>query len=240
MTHSRLTAVLFDMDGVVTDTATAHFASWKQLFDAYLRARAGGDAFEPFTEAEYRRYVDGKPRYDGVMSFLASRDIWLPHGDADDDPARETICGLGNRKNRHFNAWLDDNRTEPFPGTLALIAKLKAAGVKIAVFSSSRNAEAVLRSAGVLDLFDARVDGRDMAALGLPGKPDPAILRQSLERLGARVEGAAVVEDASSGVEAGVRGGFSPVIGVAREGHRGELVDAGADIVVADLGELDF
>jgi len=239
-TNTRLSAVLFDMDGVITDTATAHFAAWKRLFDEYLRTRAGGDAFVPFTEADYRRYVDGKPRYDGVESFLRSRDISLPHGDEDDDPGEETVCGLGNRKNRHFNAWLDENHIEPFPGTLALIDKLKASGVKVAVFSSSRNAEAVLRSANVLDLFDAKVDGRDMAERGLPGKPDPAILMQSLERLGARVEGTAVVEDASSGVEAGARGGFSPVIGIAREGHRDELIEAGADIVVTDLAELDF
>jgi trehalose 6-phosphate phosphatase len=238
-TSARLSSILFDMDGVITNTATAHFAAWKRLFDDYLRDRSS-DGFKPFTEADYRKYVDGKPRYDGVESFLRSRDISLPRGDEGDDPDRETICGLGNRKNRHFNAWLDENHIEPFPGTLALIDKLKAAGVKIAVFSSSRNAEAVLRSAGVLDLFDAKVDGTDMAALALPGKPDPAILMQSLERLDARVEGAAVVEDASSGVEAGARGGFSPVIGVAREGHREELTDAGADIVVADLGELDF
>jgi trehalose 6-phosphate phosphatase len=240
MPRPRLSAVLFDMDGVITDTATAHFASWKLLFDGYLRIRAGGDRFKPFGEADYRKYVDGKPRYDGVRSFLASRVISLPDGEEDDDPDLETICGLGNRKNGLFNTWLAENRIEAFPGTLALVARLKAAGVKIGVFSSSRNAEAVLRSAGVLDLFDAKVDGLDMAELHLPGKPDPAILMQTLDRLGAGVEGAAVVEDASSGVEAGARGGFSPVIGVAREGHRGELVDAGADIVVSDLGEMDL
>jgi len=237
---TRLSAVLFDMDGVVTDTAHAHCTAWKRLFDEYLRDRAKGAAFEPFEEVDYRKYVDGKPRYDGVRSFLESRGVSLPYGDENGGPDIETIRELGNRKNGYFNAWLEANRIEPFPGTLALMDKLKASGVKIAVFSSSRNAEPVLRSAGVLDLFDARVDGRDMAALGLPGKPDPAILMQSLERLDARLEGAAVVEDASSGVEAGARGGFSPVIGVAREGHRGELSAAGADIVVADLAELDF
>jgi trehalose 6-phosphate phosphatase len=239
-TSARVSSVLFDMDGVVTNTAHAHFVAWKRLFDDYLLASARIDAIEPFSDADYRKYVDGKPRYDGVESFLASRDIALPYGDEDDRPEQETICGLGNRKERYFSAWLDENRVEPFPGTLALIDKLKGSGVKVAVFSSSRNAELVLRSAGVRDLFDAGVDGRDMAQLGLPGKPDPAILMQALERLGGRIEGAAVIEDAVSGVEAGARGGFAPVIGVAREGHRGELVNAGADIVVADLAELDF
>lgn len=236
----RLAAVLFDMDGVITDTAGAHAAAWQRLFDAYLEERAGGGDFRRFAPEDYRHHLDGKPRYDGVESFLASRGISLPFGDPDDAPGRATICGLGNRKNRYFQEWLAAHRIEAYPGSLALIAKLKAAGVKVAVFSASRNAEAVLRSAGVLELFDAKVDGQDMAALGLPGKPDPAILNQALDRLGEPIQRAAVVEDAVAGVRAGTAGGFGAVVGVARDGHERELEAAGAASIVGDLAELDF
>ncbi|MGE5271080.1 MAG: HAD family hydrolase, partial [Thiohalocapsa sp.] len=149
-------------------------------------------------------------RYDGVESFLASRGIALPHGNAEDDPDRETICGLGNRKNRYFAAWLEQNRVRAFPGTLAFIDGLKRTGIRIAVFSSSRNSEAVLRSAGVLELFDARVDGNDLVKQRLAGKPDPAMLLEAAARLGVTPKRAAVVEDAIAGVEAGVRGGLRP------------------------------
>jgi trehalose 6-phosphate phosphatase len=236
-------AVLFDMDGVVTDTASAHAAAWKQLFDEFLHVRAGstGEPLEPFDiDRDYRQYVDGKPRYDGVKSFLESRGIDLPWGSELDGPEAKTICGLGNRKNRLFSTWLSENRVSTFPGTLALIRCLRRAGVKTAVFSSSRNAEPVLRSAGALDLFDARVDGEDMARLGLPGKPHPAILQQAAECIGARRERTAVIEDAISGVQAGVRGGFVPTIGVARESDAADLTAAGAHAVVHDLSELAY
>jgi trehalose 6-phosphate phosphatase len=232
----RLDAVLFDMDGVVTDTAVAHFAAWKTLFDAFLRAR--DPEARPFDEADYREHVDGKPRYDGVAAFLASRGIALPHGEAGDDPDAGTVCGLGNRKNRLFNDWLAANRVEPFPGSLALLDALDAAGIPAAVFSSSRNADAVLASAGIRHRFRAKIDGSDGAALSLPGKPDPAYLVEAARRLGADPARAAVIEDALSGVEAGRRGGFAHVIGIDRDGDGSALRGAGATITVADLAEL--
>lgn len=238
-----LKAVLFDMDGVVTDTATAHAAAWQRLFDEYLsaRAEAGGEAFRPFDIGrDYRQYVDGKPRYDGVASFLASRGIQLPYGSEGDEPDAQTVCGLGNRKDRHFRAWLAHNPVEPYPGTLTFIDALRNAGVGVAVFSASRNAEAVLRNAGVLERFDTKVDGGDLARLGLPGKPDPAMLCEVAARLTAKPEQCAVVEDAIAGVEAGARGGFGCVIGVDRGEHGDALRQAGAHLVVRDLSELSL
>jgi len=232
----KLAAVLFDMDGVITDTAEAHMAAWKQLFDAYLKGR--DQNAETFSEADYRRYVDGKPRYDGVKSFLASRDIELPFGDPADDPEMETICGLGNRKNRHFREWLANSRIEVFPGSRALLAELEAAGIRTAVFSSSKNAADVLESAGVLDRFEVKVDGQDMAEADLPGKPDPAIMLRASDQLGTSPKRTAIIEDAISGVEAGAAGGFAQVVGVDREGHGAALEEAGADLVVGDLAEL--
>ncbi len=232
-----LEAVLFDMDGVITDTAEAHAAAWKQLFDHWLGQRDGD--FRPFDDdADYRAYVDGKPRYDGVRSFLASRGIELPFGSPDDSPEQETICGLGNRKNRYFNDWLAANRVQAYPGSLDLVARLRRAGLRLAVFSASRNATAVLESAGVRDRFDVKVDGSDMAELDLPGKPDPAILLRAARLLAVAPARAAVVEDAVAGVEAGVAGGFAQTIGVDRQGRGERLLEAGADLVVADLGEL--
>ena len=229
------------MDGVVTDTAEAHAAAWKQLFDKYLaeRARRRGENFRPFdARSDYYRHVDGKPRYDGVASFLRSRGISLPYGSADDPPDRETVCGLGNQKDRYFAEWLEKNRVRAFPGTLAVIAALKRARVAIAVFSSSRNAEIILRSAGVLDLFDAKVDGDDLIRQRLPGKPHPAMLLEAAARRAVRPERAAVIEDAIAGVEAGVRGGFGLVIGIDRGGNADGLRQAGADIVVRDLSDI--
>lgn len=232
----KLSAVLFDMDGVITDSAEAHMAAWTQLFDTYLQTR-DRDA-EPFSEADYRAYVDGKPRYDGVRSFLASRDIALPFGDLGDSPELETVCGLGNRKNRHFQEWLAQNKVECFPGSRALLAELEASGIRVGVFSSSRNARAVLGSAGVLDGFEVRVDGADMAEAGLPGKPDPAIMQRACDQLGVTPDRTAIIEDAISGIAAGVAGGFAQVIGVDRDGNGAALKEAGAGLVVSDLAEL--
>ena len=241
--RSDVSGALFDMDGVVTDTATAHAAAWKRLFDELLEARAdrGGDAFDPFDPRDdYRRYVDGRSRGDGIRSFLGSRGIELPEGGDDDGPDDETVSGLGNRKNQYFNEWLAENRVRAYPGTLNLLDELRANGVRVAIFSSSRNAEAVLRNAGLLDRFDVRVDGNDLLRLDIPGKPDPAMLLEAARQLGVPRDACAVFEDAHIGVEAGVRGGFHPVVGVARNGDAGALEEAGADWVVQDLAELRY
>ncbi len=232
---ARLEAVLFDMDGVITDTAEAHMAAWKQLFDAYLHER-DPDA-EQFSAADYRRYVDGKPRYDGVESFLRSRGIELPLGEPEDSPEKETVCGLGNRKNRYFREWLAENAVAVFPGSRALLDELERTGIRAAVFSSSRNARDVLDSAGMLERFEVKIDGEDMAEADLPGKPDPAIMCRAAERLGIAPGSCAVVEDAVAGVEAGAAGGFAQVIGIGRDDET-DLEEAGADLVVADLAEL--
>ncbi|MFN3686006.1 trehalose-phosphatase [Salinarimonas sp.] len=239
----RIEAALLDMDGVVTDTALAHAAAWKRLFDDWLGARAQrtGESFVPFdADADYQTFVDGKPRLDGIASFLASRGIDLPRGDESDAPGSDTLWGLGHAKNAHFQAWLGESAVEAFPGTLAFVADLRAAGVKVALFTSSRNAQAVLRSAGIADLFDAIVDGEATAQAGLPGKPDPAIMLEAARRLGIAPERALVVEDATAGVEAGARGPFACVVAVDREKHADALARAGADIVVADLAELAY
>ncbi|WP_019568312.1 trehalose-phosphatase [Thioalkalivibrio sp. ALMg13-2] len=238
-------AVLFDMDGVVTDTARAHAAAWKRLFDEFLEARAErfGETFEPFdADAEYRRYVDGRPRAEGIRTFLDARGIELPAGSDEDGPEAEaeTVAGLGRRKNRYFHAWLEANRVQPLPGTLRLLDVLRRGGIPTAVFSSSRNVEAVLRSAGLLDAFDVRVDGNELARLDIPGKPDPAMLLEAARRLGVAPQECAVLEDAGSGVEAAVRGRFRPVIGMAGPDRADALLELGADLVVRDAAELRY
>lgn len=234
-------AVIFDLDGVVTDTAAVHEASWKQLFDEYLQARAEreAEAFRPFTGADYREYVDGKPRYDGVRSFLSSRGIRLPEGSPEDPPDTETVCGLGNRKNTMFQQRLAEG-IEAYPTSVDLIQGLRARGIATAIVSSSRNAAAVLDAAGISDLFDTRVDGSVAAELGLPGKPEPALFLEAAKHLNVEPARAVVVEDALSGVEAGRRGGFGLVVGVDRVGQREALLEHGADIVVNDLAELSL
>jgi HAD superfamily hydrolase (TIGR01509 family) len=237
----RIDAVLFDLDGVITDTAAAHAAAWKRVFDAYLRERAerSGEEHHPFdVETDYRRYVDGQPRQDGVRRFLGSRGIELPVGEPEDDPGAATVWGIGNRKNVEFQRHLAEEGVEPFASTVELLRALRRQGVRTAVFSASRNCVPVLRAAGVEELFEAKVDGIDAAELGLPGKPDPATIVEVGRRLGVEPGRAAVVEDALAGVEAGRRGGFAVVIGVDRGGDGEGLREAGADIVVADLAEL--
>jgi beta-phosphoglucomutase family hydrolase len=234
-------AVIFDLDGVVTRTADIHADAWKQLFDEYLaeRARRLGERFRAFdSESDYRTYVDGKPRYEGVASFLESRGIRLPLGSPDDPEDRETVCGLGNRKNRYFREALERTGAKPFPAAVSLIEKLRTRDVSTAIASSSRNSGAVLDSAGIRRLFDVEVDGVDLAELGLPGKPDPALFLEAARRLGVDPRRTAVVEDAISGVEAGRRGGFGLVIGVDRGAGRDALAAGGADVVVADLDEV--
>lgn len=236
-------AVIFDMDGVVTDTAQAHAAAWKRLFDAYFAERAarGDGAVAPFdAQDDYRRHVDGKARHDGVASVLAARGIDLPFGTPDDGPGAETVCGLANRKNGIFRAWLDTNRVRVHPATVRLVKTLRAAGVKVGLFSASRNAQAVLANAGIAHLFDATLDGADLARLALPGKPDPAMPREAAARLGARADRTVLVEDSVAGVRAGAAGGFARVIGIERSEGGPSLAQAGADAVVRDLAELAF
>lgn len=233
-------AVIFDMDGVVTRTAEVHAAAWKRLFDDVLAREAHGAAFRPFDiVGDYRRYVDGKPRYDGVRDFLASRGIHPPQGSPDDPPDRLTVCGLGNRKDRYFLAQLREHGTSAYPSTVVLIDKLRSHDVRVAVISSSRNAQEILATAGVADLFETRIDGVVAGELKLPGKPDPAVFLEAVKRLGAEPARAVVVEDATAGVAAGRQGGFGLVIGVDRVGQADELRRSGADVVVGDLAQVD-
>lgn len=234
-------AILFDLDGVVTDTAQAHAASWKKLFDSFLKRRAAetDEPFVPFNaERDYLRYVDGKPRYEGARSFLVSRGISLPFGDPTDSPGEETICALGNKKNDLFQEHLEANGVQAFPATIDLIHHARAEGVKTAIISSSKNCGPVLAAAGIDDLFDAKVDGADLVKLGLEGKPDPAVFLRAAEELHVEPDRAIVIEDAVAGVEAGREGHFGLVIGIDRRGEGRELLEHGADIVVHDLEEL--
>jgi beta-phosphoglucomutase family hydrolase len=235
-------AAIFDMDGVVTDTAAVHAAAWKVMFDAYLsdRAESAGTSFEPFAQADYLAYVDGRPRYEGVEVFLKSRGIALPFGDPADPPERETVCGLGNRKNQAFNRVLKDSGVRVFDSTIALIGALRRHGIKVAVATSSKNGAEVLGKAGIAGLFEARIDGVVSAELGLKGKPAPDIFALACERLGVTRHRAAVVEDAVSGVQAGARGRFGLTLGIARENNGEELKREGADIVVRDLAEISL
>jgi len=236
---SRYDAMILDLDGVVTRTAALHAQAWKQVFDDFF-SRRGGD-FEPFDIArDYRRYVDGKPRYDGVRSFLASRGIALPEGAPSDPPKTETVCGLGNRKDELFLELLDrGNGVEVFEDTVEQIRRWRQRGLKTAVVSSSKNCRRVLRAAGLEELFDERVDGNTAEELGLAGKPAPDTFLQAARRLDVLPSRAAVFEDATAGVEAGRNGHFATVVGVARQGsHVASLYEAGADLVVGDLREL--
>jgi alpha,alpha-trehalase len=241
LSRDRLDAVLFDLDGVLTATARVHAACWKRMFDDFLKRRAErrDESFVPFDiEVDYKRHVDGKPRYDGVSSFLESRDIDLPYGEPSDPVDRDTVCGLGNRKSAMVVHVLNTDGVEPYPGSVALVELLRRRGFKTAVVSSSNNCEAVLEAAGITALFDVRVDGMVADRLGLAGKPAPDTFLAAARELGVEPERAAVVEDAIAGVEAGRDGGFGLVVGVAREGDPGALREHGAHIVVADLGEL--
>jgi beta-phosphoglucomutase family hydrolase len=241
MTPHEFDAAIFDMDGVITRTATLHAWAWKQTFDEFLAHREprGGGRQAPFDiEADYLAYVDGKPRHEGVRSFLAARGIELPEGDPTDGPDSATVCGLGGRKDRLFVERMRRDGVEVFGSTIALIRALRDRGVKTGVVTASRNGREVLRSAGLEDLFEARIDGLDAELLGLRGKPHPDPFLKCTELLGVPPGRTVVIEDAVSGVEAGRRGGFGLVVGVDRGGNREALAAHGADLVVADLGEL--
>jgi len=234
-------AVVFDMDGVVTKTAAVHAAAWKRLFDDYMEelSRSTGKDWRPFDiEVDYRQYVDGKPRYDGVRSFLASRGIVLPEGTPDDPTDVDTVCGLGNRKNGYFLEELEQHGVSVFESTVRLVRILHGVGIGTAIISASKNMALVLGAGGVGDLFSVYVDGITAAEMGLPGKPDPAVFIEAARGLGAAIERTVVVEDARAGVEAGRRGDFGLVIGVDRTGDTEGLLAAGADIVVSDLEDV--
>ena len=234
-------AVLFDLDGVLTKTASVHAAVWKRLFDGFLQRRATdtGQAFVPFDiDADYRRYVDGKPRYDGVAAFLKARGIELPFGTPEDGPSEQTVHGLGNRKDQYFTQELKQHGVEVYEAAIALVRTLRAQEIKTAFVSSSNNCAAVLEAAGIAQLFDARVDGMEISRLALNGKPAPDAFLEAAQRLKAEPARAVVVEDAIAGVEAGRAGRFGCVIGVDHSGQSQALREAGADVVVPDLTQV--
>ncbi len=247
-------AMVFDMDGVVTETATVHAAAWKSLFDDFLAVwtERHDTAFRPFDiDDDYLTFVDGKPRFDGVRDFLASRDITIPYGTPSDPPDRATVCGLGNRKNERFLETVRHDGVRAFPGTVRLIGELHAAGVRTAIISASENVAEILAAAGVERLFAAAVDGSVAQRLGLPGKPHPAVFLEAARQVDAAPPRTAVAEDALAGVAAGRSGGFGLVIGVDRTAgidpmigvdrtteHAVELRRHGADVVVRDLADV--
>jgi beta-phosphoglucomutase family hydrolase len=241
ITRDQYDAVLLDLDGVITDTANLHAACWQQMFDEYLQKRATqrGEAFRPFDLAtDYRLYVDGKPRFDGVRDFLTSRGIQLPEGSPDDLPQAETVGGLGNRKNDLVNEIIERIGVEPYEGSVKLIHQLHHHGFKIAVVTSSQNCTTVLRAAKLDAFFDVQVDGSMILAQKLAGKPAPDTFLLAAKLLGVEPTRTVVIEDAISGVQAGSNGNFGLVIGVARKGNVEELQRNGAHLVVNDLGEL--
>jgi len=234
-------AVIFDLDGVITQTAKVHSLAWKKMFDDYLKLRQKKyrEPFKEFThKKDYLPYVDGKPRYKGVKSFLISRGINLDFGDSSDLPDKETICGLGNMKNRTFNTILATDGVQVYDSTVEVIKKLKSLGIKLGVASSSKNCKAVLEAANIANLFETRVDGIVSVELNLKGKPEPDIFRTACDNLEVEYKKAIVVEDAVSGVQAGAKGNFGLVLGIARENNEKELRKNGADYVITDFSEI--
>jgi beta-phosphoglucomutase family hydrolase len=232
LSRNAYDAVVMDLDGVVTDTASLHEMAWKRMFDGFLATRpsAPGEEHRPFENDDYRRFVDGMPRFDGAAGFLTSRGIALPD---------KEVGALAAQKDRDFQDLLEQEGARLLPGSVSLLIALRREGFRTAIVSASRNCSAVLGRAGLTDFFDASVDGVIAAELGLPGKPDPAVYLEAAGRLRVSPERSVVVEDALAGVEAGRRGGFGLVVGVDRAGHGQELLDHGADVIVADLAGLD-
>jgi beta-phosphoglucomutase family hydrolase len=237
----HVTAVLFDLDGVLTQTARVHNAAWTETFDDYLRRRSAttGEPYRPFDPGpDYHRYVDGRPRLDGVRTFLASRGITLPEGAPEDPPGAQTVHGLGNQKNAMVLERIRTTGVDVYPGSVAYLRAVAAAGLRRAVVTASANGREVVAAAGLEPLLEARVDGLTARAEGLRGKPFPDTFLAGAELLDVTPDKAAVVEDALAGVEAGRAGGFGYVIGVDRAGHADELRAHGADVVVDDLADL--
>lgn len=232
-----ITACLFDLDGVLTGTAVLHREAWKRTFDEFLRARDGA-GFREFTDKDYATYVDGRPRADGVREFLKSREIELPEGDPDDAVDAATVNGVGNRKNELVLKIIDERGVSPYPGSIRYLDAVKAAGLRIAVVTSSANGAKVLDAGDLSKYIEARVDGLTIREKHLKGKPAPDSFLAGAEALGVKPENAAVFEDAQSGVQAGKAGGFGYVVGVNRADQAEELRAHGADVVVDDLAEL--
>lgn len=230
-------AVLFDLDGVITPTADVHRRAWREVFEEVLPivASAGQGAYQ---EDDYINYIDGRPRFEGVNRLLEAHDVTLPWGDPTDPPGVETVCAIGNKKNERFNSILKRERLAPYPGSLALMRRLKSLDIRMALVSSSANARSVLAAAGIAGDFNAVVDGNVITSKGLSGKPHPDPFLEAARLLGMEPAQCVVVEDAIAGVEAGQAGDFGLVVGVAREIDPDRLREAGADVVVADLGEL--
>ncbi|NEA45578.1 beta-phosphoglucomutase family hydrolase [Streptomyces sp. SID10815] len=234
----EILACLFDLDGVVTKTAVVHAAAWKETFDAFLREREGA-GYRPFdSAADYDEYVDGRPRADGVRTFLASRGIELPEGTPDDPPDAQTVNGVGNRKNQLVLEKIRTEGVQPYDGTLRYIEAVRAAGLKTAIVSSSANTLDVLRSIDAEHLFDTRIDGVVARERALPGKPHPDTFLAAARDLGVTAKQATVFEDALAGMDAGRSGHFGYVVGVDRVGQSDALYAHGADVVVKDLAEL--
>lgn len=231
---SGIRGYLFDLDGVLTPTAIVHMHAWSRLFTPFLEAHGAN----PYTDDDYFAYIDGKPRYDGVRSLLASRGIVVDEGDVTDAGTLDTVHGLGNRKNDAFNATLAEEGVAPYPASVAFLDAVTRAGAKVAVVSSSKNAPAVLAAAGLADRFEVVVDGAVAAREGLPGKPEPDTFERAADLLGLDTADCAVVEDAESGVKAGAAGEFGIVIGVDRGVGREALEELGADVIVDELDEL--
>jgi beta-phosphoglucomutase family hydrolase len=234
----EIKACLFDLDGVLTQTAKVHAKAWKQTFDDYLRRR-DGDSFKPFDEvSDYDEYVDGLPRYDGVRQFLKSRGIELPEGSPADSPDKETVCGLGNRKNDLVLKLIKKDGVEAYEGSVRFVKAARDAGLRRAVVSSSANCQDVLIAAGIEDLFEARIDGKTIDEQHLKGKPAPDTFLAGAKAVGVSAAEACVFEDALAGVQAGDSGHFGYVVGVDRVGQAQALKEHGASIVVKDLAEL--
>ena len=241
LSRTRYDAVIFDLDGVITRTAKLHARAWKHAFDEFLekRSRAAPSPQAPFDPvADYLRFVDGKPRYDGVQSFLESRDIRLPRGQPTDPVTAETLCGLGNRKNQLFEQLLEQHQPEVYEHAIDLIARVRAAGLRTAVVSSSEHCVTILQSVHALEQFDAKVDGRDAGERRLAGKPAPDIYLAAAAALGVAPARTVVIEDALAGVAAARAGDFGLVVGVDRGGQAEALRAHGADYVVDDLAAL--
>jgi beta-phosphoglucomutase family hydrolase len=233
-------AVIFDLDGVITKTAIVHTQSWKKMFDVFLKEESEktSQPFQEFTQEDYLTYVDGKPRYKGVQSFLESRNICIDFGDPKDSADQKTICGLGNQKNIEFTDIIETKGVEVYQSTVDLIHDLKSKNIHVGVASSSKNCQIILQKVGLEDVMETRVDGVVSVELGLKGKPEADIFITAAQNMGVEVSRSVVVEDAVSGVQAGANGKFGLVIGVARENNSGDLAANGADIVIEDFKDI--